>query len=165
MPSRANNGSTSVFRKFRPSRISAASRISRSHGQKDEHVPLRNPCRSGNSIPRPTKASSGSSSFPGRKNSDTGNIRPSASITGTSYEAAPLPSAFPEEIRKRTGIQGRRGNHHPKVLPASPAAGFKYPNREIDIQGALMRLIQDQRIIFRKSPIPLRLRKQNAIRP
>ncbi len=82
IPSRANSGSISVFRKCLPSNRSAHSLISRSPGRNTSTSP------SGSmsfkySTPRPTCAASSSSSLPGKKNSETGNIRPGASITGT----------------------------------------------------------------------------------
>ena len=102
-PSRANRGSTSVPGYRRPSSTSAHSRISRSPGRNTST----SPCGSmppSMSTARATCCGRSSSSFGGRKNSATGNIRPGASITG-----AGLPF-IPEKRRERPGIEGGGGN-------------------------------------------------------
>ena len=59
-------------------------------------------------------------------------------------------------------IDGRRGDDHLEVRPLRQD-GFQIAQQEIDIQAALMGLIDDQRVIARQEAVILGFRQQDAI--
>ena len=68
-----------------------------------------------------------------------------------------------EMRRKALGIHRRRGDHHLEILAAREQA-MQIAEQEVDVEAALMRLVDDDGIVARQPRIACRLGQQNAIR-
>ena len=76
----------------------------------------------------------------GRQRCSTGNSRPETWITGAG------PCVDGEVLREAVGVDRRRGDDHLQVGPARQDLP-QVAEQEVDVQAALVRLVDDQRVV------------------
>ena len=92
----------------------------------------------------------------GRQRCSTGNRRPDTLITGAG------PGRGREVLREALGIDRRRGHDHLQVGPARQDLP-QVAEQEVDVQAALVRLVDDQRVVGAQQRVALRLGQQDAV--
>ena len=157
--SRAYSGSTSVFGSSRRRRCSAASWISRS--------PLRNTSTS----PGPTARSSSTASAMACTWSRSSTLppspltraeRPVAHVHRIGAAADLDHRGAAEVLGEALGVDRRRGDHHVQVGSLREQA-VEVAEEEVDVQAALVGLVDDDRVVAPQHPVALHLGQQDAV--
>jgi hypothetical protein len=137
-------------------KASAASRISRSPGRKTRMSPGR--CGSARRRHRRSRRR-------GRARRPLGLFRLHRAVADVDRDTAARDldhRRLVEMLREALGVDRRRGDDHLEIGPLRQQL-LEVAEQEIDVQAALVRLVDDQRVVLAEPRIALRLGEQNAV--
>jgi hypothetical protein len=98
----------------------------------------------------------------GVRDVDVVGRRPPAHLDGIEPAGHLDHGGIVEVFRKALGIQRRRGDDHLQVRPLIQEL-FQIAEQEVDIEAALVRLVDDQRVVLPQLRVALRLGEQDAV--